>query len=189
MPEWSGLRLARSEDLPALSRLATWVWLQTYADRGVRPAFVDYLQTTFDPAAHEAWLGEEGRCWLVEEGGHLQGFLRVRLGSPCPCPLPTDPARDTGATETVDAEICQLYVAPPLARSGLGRRLLAHAREQLASRALWLSVWALNERAIAFYEAQRGRRLGETWFELEQQRHPNWIYAWPPLRPASGSLP
>ncbi|HLO95942.1 MAG TPA: GNAT family N-acetyltransferase [Burkholderiaceae bacterium] len=168
MPE---LREARAEDLPALSQLACWVWLQTYADQGVRPAFADYLQQTFSPAALGAWLGGDHRCWLIEDQGHLQGLIHVRLDSACPVAAP-GPAH---------AEVCQLYIAPVLARRGLGRALLAHAREQLPERALWLSVWALNERAVAFYERQQGRRLGETWFELEQQRHPNWIYGWPAL--------
>lgn len=170
----SELRLARAEDLPALSQLASWVWLQTYADRGVRPAFADHLRETFSPTSLRAWLGEEHRCWLVEDEGHLQGLLHAKLDSRCPV------AWQDGR----DAEVCELYVVPPLARRGLGQALLGHAREQLPECSLWLSVWAPNERAMAFYESQQGRRLGETWFELEQQRHLNWIYGWPALAQA-----
>jgi ribosomal protein S18 acetylase RimI-like enzyme len=78
-------------------------------------------------------------------------------------------------------------VAPAAARRGIGRQLMGTVRDALPDRALWLSVWALNHRALAFYEAQQGRRLGETWFELEGQQHPNWIYAWPARQPSDGA--
>ncbi|MBB2484265.1 GNAT family N-acetyltransferase [Mitsuaria sp. WAJ17] len=165
MPE---LREARAQDLPALSQLISWVWLQTYADQGVRPAFAGHLQDTFSPVALQAWLQAGHRCWLVEDAGHLQGMIHVSLDSCCPVAWQDGP----------EAEVSELYVVPPLSRHGLGRALLAHAREQLPDRALWLSVWAPNERAIAFYEREQGRRLGETWFELDRQRHLNWIYGW-----------
>ena len=174
MPE---LREASAQDLPALSQLITWVWLQTYADQGVRPAFADHLHETYSPEALEAWLEPAHRCWLAEDEGHLQGMVHVSLDSRCP----------VAWQQGQDAEVCELYVVPPLARRGLGRALLAQARGQLPGRALWLSVWAPNERAIAFYERQQARRLGETWFELEQQRHLNWIYGWPALAEGAGS--
>ena len=174
MPE---LRLARAEDLPVLSQLITWVWLQTYAEQGVKPAFAGHLRETFNPEALGAWLGEAHRCWLVEDEGNLQGLLHAKLDSRCPVAWPTGR----------DAEICELYVVPPLARRGFGQALLGHARQQLPACSLWLSVWARNERAVAFYEQQQGRRLGESWFELEQQRHLNWIYGWPPLTAAKGA--
>lgn len=173
------IRLARPADLPAVSQLAAWVWLQTYADGGVRPAFLDYLTATFGTEALATWLSPGHRCWLALEGEELLGFLHARLDRPFPVPAP--------CLGEGPAEVCQLYVAPVAARRGIGRVLMDTVRDALPDRALWLSVWALNERALAFYEAQQGRRLGETWFELEQQRHPNWIYGWPARQPAHGA--
>ncbi|WP_395672583.1 GNAT family N-acetyltransferase [Inquilinus sp.] len=122
-------------------------------------------------ARWEAILADPAQIALVAEvDGALAGF---GLAGP-----PGDPAYgDRG-------EVKYLYVGRDFARRGLGRRLLAAMAAALAERgypALGLGVVVGNDPAIAFYEAQGGRRIGAYTDPGPMWRSDNLLYAWDDL--------
>ena len=157
--------------MPRIAALARWVWLNTYAKEGVSVSFAGYIDRAFDPATLRATLPE--RMWLIEEGEYLLAWVHVDLDSACPT---------THAGPTV--EITRLYVAPSRHGQGFGRRLLAKVCEVFVDRAVWLSTWEGNAGALSFYRREGAEFWGETWFELDGQRHRNEVLAWPALKKA-----
>ncbi|MDT9001291.1 GNAT family N-acetyltransferase [Paucibacter sp. APW11] len=168
---WKIRRAVRS-DAPALSALARWVWLQTYALDGLRDSFIRYLDDSFSEARLHALIADPAQpMWLLHEGNHLLAWAHVELGAAW--------AGSGLAVGGAQAELQRLYVAPTRSGEGFGARLLQHVREALPAHAVWLRAWAGNEGALRFYRREGAQQLGETWFELEQERHRNEVLGWP----------
>jgi len=163
MPEEALLRVATEADLPRIAALARWVWLDSYADQGVSASFARYVEQAFDPAVLWRSLQREP-MWLIEDGEYLQAWAELDRSA---------------APDKI--ELSRLYVAPPCHGRGLGARLLRHVRAVNAPRRLWLSAWEGNAGALKFYRREGANLLGETWFELDGQRHRNEVLGWPAL--------
>ena len=165
------LRAANEADLLRVSALARWVWLDSYASEGVSASYANYVEQAFAPAALHALAGSH---WIVESAeGFLLAWAHVDPTANCPVP-----GIDGGV------ELAQLYIAPPCQGRGLGPRLLRHVRELDPRRPLWLSAWEGNAGALKFYRREDAEFRGETWFELDGQRHRNEVLSWPALQQA-----
>jgi diamine N-acetyltransferase len=163
MPE---LRSAVPEDLPRVAALARWVWLDSYAAHGVSAGFARYVDEAFAPDRLN------GPMWVAEENEYLLGWAQLDLQSRCPVEC-----------EASTVELKRLYVAPPCAGKGLGAKLLQLARQDHADRSLWLSAWEGNAGALKFYRREGAALWGETWFELDGQRHRNEVLGWKAFAP------
>jgi ribosomal protein S18 acetylase RimI-like enzyme len=155
----------------AIAVLHVAVWRDTYRELAP-PSAMGALDVGRRQARWQAILADPAQIALVAEiGGVLAGF---GLAGP-----PGDPAfGDRG-------EVKYLYVGRDFARRGLGRRLLAAMAAALAERgypALGLGVVVGNDPAIAFYEAQGGRRIGAYTDPGPMWRSDNLLYAWDDLR-------
>ena len=157
------LRLAQEIDLTRIAALARWVWLNSYADSGVSTGVARFVEHAFDPLLLGQSLRREP-MWIIEVGEHLQAWAEL----------------DSAASPD-NIELTRLYVAPPCCGRGLGARLLQHLRSTHRQRAFWLSAWEGNVGALRFYRREGARLLGETWFELDGQRHRNEVLGWPAL--------
>lgn len=159
--------MAGAADAANLAALSIEVWLHTYARDGIRRAFSDYVLREFTAARFTDRLSSPHEAVVkCERDGHLLGYLRLDFASVCP----TVPG--------VTTEIATLYVRSRQARQGIGSALLAHASDICRARGVagvWLCVNHENAPAIAFYEAQRFTRHGSCRFELEDERHENFI--------------
>ncbi|WP_432840729.1 N-acetyltransferase family protein [Dactylosporangium sp. CA-092794] len=122
----------------------------------------------------------EAAAWVAERDGAVVGH--VALHTP-----PEDPtlelARDaTGLPLERLALLARLFVAPELRRSGLGRVLLRHAAGQapgLGRRAV-LDVGQALRAAVALYEAEGWRRVGELHLPLDDETMLDlWVYVSP----------
>lgn len=162
-------RRARAADAARLAVLAQWVWLDSYAMRGVDAGFLPYLAESFDAGVFERLIADPHRVlWVLEEGAALQGFAQLRRGAPAPVAGATQPG----------IELERLYVAPRRTGRGYGVALLDAARSTWPEHQLWLSVWAGNEGAQRFYRREGGEVIGETSFMLDGQAHPNLVFGW-----------
>lgn len=165
------IRPGRADDASTLAVLATQVWLHTYATEGVSNEISDYVLAELTPTKFSAALGDtSSRTLVAEQRNKLIGFAVVRLNAPCPVaggPL---------------AELQTLYVQAPFIGTGLGKRLLQNAEavaRQHCDAALWLTVNAQNQRAIAFYDHLGYRKAGTAYFVIGAQRHENHVLLGP----------
>ena len=140
------LRPLTDDDVDALAAMHVRTWQVGYA--GIMPAEV---LDTLDPAAfaesrrsRNAWPGAQ--TVVAEDGGTIVGFTSFGPHR-----------RQHGGPEPVDGigEIYAIYVAPERWGTGVGRALMAAARDGLAAAGnaevrLW--VLAENARARRFYE-------------------------------------
>jgi diamine N-acetyltransferase len=159
--------LASRADAANLAALSIEVWLHTYAREGIRKAFSDYVLREFTAERFADHLCDKKKAIVkCERGDHLLGYLRMDFDVPCPT-LPE-----------LTTEVATLYVRARHARQGIGSGLLAQATDICRARGIagfWLCVNHENTPAIAFYEAQRFQRNGSDYFELEGERHENFI--------------
>ncbi len=164
------LRRARAADADLLASLAQWVWLDSYAPEGVDRRTLPYLAASFTPAVFEQRVADPAcALWVLENGaGVLSGFAQLRCGVPAPVP---------GAQPDVELE--RLYVAPPCTGRGLGRELLAAARNTWAGRPIWLSVWVGNAGAQRFDQREGATVIGRTHFILDGEAIDNLVFAFP----------
>jgi len=164
------LRPAVPADAPAIAALHVAVWRDTYRDLAP-PEAAAALDVARRQARWEAILADPAQIALVAEvDGGLAGF---GLAGP-----PGDPAFGGRG------EVKYLYVGRDFARRGIGRRLLATLAAAMGERgyaALGLGVVVGNDPAIAFYEAQGGRRIGSYADPGPLWRSVNLLYAWDDL--------
>jgi GNAT superfamily N-acetyltransferase len=145
------IREATPEDARAVAAVKVRAWRAAYGD--VLPAGVlDALDARVEEVEWRAYLAAlppGDRLWLAVDDGVVLGFARTGVCS-------DDDLVGGGA-----GEVHGLYVEPGRIGTGIGRRLLEHALEDLAARGLEPAVlWQFvgNSRAEAFYE-RAGLRL------------------------------
>jgi diamine N-acetyltransferase len=165
----SSLRLARASDAECLAALSVHVWLNTYADAGVSDHMARYVLSEFAPVGFRRLLADANVAVVVAEAAEgLAGYALLRFGVECP-----------GRVEPT-CELEKLYVLPRFTRSGIGSRLLAASQnlvqDRTKTRGLWLSVYAHNEAALAFYRKHGCERMGSIDFELGGERHENYVF-------------
>ncbi|MGI9217725.1 MAG: GNAT family N-acetyltransferase [Hydrogenophaga sp.] len=160
-------RPATTSDTLTLSALATQVFLDTYATRGISSELAREAATVYAPAVFGQRLRDASvELWLATSGGHAVGFVDVAFATACPVP-------GVGG-----AEVFRLYVQRPFLRQGVGRALLAEAERIACGRGagdVWLTAWVGNERALAFYRAQGYRDVGATEYVIEGTSHENRV--------------
>jgi diamine N-acetyltransferase len=166
-------RAAVPEDALCIGVLAMQVFLDTYAIEGIRPDLAREALAGYSPDAFAARLADRHVSFvLAESPGHLVGFAEVHRGSPCP------------ADPKAAVELVRLYVQQPFQRQGIGVALLRHAEAQAAAggaRALWLSAWCGNDRALAFYPAVGYKDVGGAEHLIEGRAYPNRLFLKSPL--------
>lgn len=162
------LRDGAADDLPQLCVLATHVFVHTYCSDGLRPDQAREALSVYSVAAFERRLGAGHRFTLAMAGEHLLGFAETAATEAVPAP-------EVGGS----LELVRLYVAPGSQGRGLGRTLLRRA-EQLAGegghRGLWLTAWAENAKARAFYTAEGYGDVGRWDYVFEDQAYENRVY-------------
>jgi diamine N-acetyltransferase len=154
-------RMAVPQDALCLSVLATQVFLDTYATRGIRPAVAREVRQHLSEQAFAGFLaGPRGAILVAELADHLLGFAQLTHGQTHALLPPEAPA----------AELNRLYVQRPFLGKGLGKELLARsealAREEGAD-LLWLTAWTGNASALRFYESQGYRDVGASLYTFE----------------------
>ncbi len=163
-------RRAVAADAGAIAALAATVWITTYCTAGIPADYAAYVLAEFTaPAIAAAIAKPDAVFWVAESTEGIVGFADLRLG-----------ARSEHLSAAQQAEVARLYVLDRFARQGIGRTLLAHCRTTAADHgatALWLSMYAGNDRARAFYLAQGWTKVGTLAFNLAGKSYPNDVFA------------
>lgn len=167
MPEDFIYRRATTADALPLSTLATQVFLDTYATQGINEALAREAATVYAAEVFERRLRDAAvELWMVEAGGYTVGFVDIAFATSCPVP------------GVHGAEVFRLYVQRPFLRRGLGRALMARAGASARARgldAIWLTVWAGNHAALAFYQSLGFRDIGTTEYVIGDVGHENRV--------------
>ncbi len=163
------LRLATATDALCIGVLGTQVYLDTYATDGIRPSLAREVLAELSVGAVERAFAEPAARFVVaERAGHLVGFAHVML----------DEAHAL-VTSSRAAKLHRLYVQERFTGRGLGTTLLRRA-ESVArgdgARALWLTSWIGNRRALAFYPRCGYRDIGRTDHVFENESHENRVF-------------
>ena len=158
---------ATTADAQTLSTLATQVFLDTYATHGINDALARQVATVYSPEVFERRLRDEDvDLQLVASGGNTVGFVDIAFATRCPVP------------GVRGAEVFRLYVQRPFLRCGLGRKLMAKAEASARARGLetlWLTAWAGNHGALAFYQSLGFRDIGTTEHVIDGVGHDNRV--------------
>lgn len=165
-------RRATEADAPALAALAAAVWITTYCEQGVPTDYAEYVLAEFTAAQFAGTIAAPATVfWLAEAPEGPVGFVHLRLG-----------ARTEHLRDAQQAEVSRLYLLDRFARRGLGRALLQRchaAAAEAGATALWLTMYAGNDRARAFYHALGWRKVGDCAFTLADKSYPNDVLAIP----------
>ncbi len=166
------IRTGTADDALCIAALATQTFLDTYANDGVRADLAREVFALCSASAFEAHLREpQTEFLLAVRGPHLLGFAQLHLAQ-----------RPAGATAHAGCEIVRLYVQPNQKRRGIGRALMdaAHRRSRAqGAAATWLTAWAENHRARAFYAAIGYRDVGALPYVWEDQTYENRLLVRP----------
>ncbi len=162
------LREGGTADLAQLCVLATHVFVDTYCTGGLRPDQAREALAAYAVPAFERRLAAGHRYTLAVCGEHLLGFAETVASQAAPLAKLTDAL-----------ELARLYVDPGFQGRGIGRLLLSEA-EALAQAGghagLWLTAWAGNAKARAFYRTVGYADLGRWDYVFEDQVYENRIY-------------
>ncbi len=146
------VREATKDDCAKLALLSIRVWLDTYAQEGIKTEYADYVLSTFTADYFlEILNNTKYRVLVSEENEILHGYVMVNLESNYQTP-------ESGF------EVEKLYVDNLFKGKGVGKKLLKSMEDQFG-RKYWLYTWVKNE-SNGFYEHLGFSRIGSLTFEF-----------------------
>ncbi|WP_448216722.1 N-acetyltransferase family protein [Endozoicomonas sp. 2B-B] len=161
------IRIAETKDSSDIAALSIQIWLDTYAKRGVRKSISQYVLSEFTEQNIEIKLSSENEVYFIAiEDDHLVEYLSLNVSARCP------------VTGSKKPELDRLYIQESFTGKGLGSKLLQEALTFCSSAGLeqlWLTVFHENTRALKFYEKHGFKEIGLTYFELENEKHKNYV--------------
>ena len=163
-------RQAEAADALCIGVLATQVFLDTYATNGIRPSLAREVLEHLSTDAVSLLLADPATVFIVAEAScHMIGFAQLTLGA----------THELAASET-SAELTRLYVHQSFTGKGLGTALLRRAESCAVENGpctLWLTAWADNYRAIAFYSSRGYADIGAELYVYEDDRYDVRVFA------------
>ncbi len=157
------IRSIETTDFENLTALSIQVWLHTYAKNGVRKDMAQYVLTRFTPEYFESiYYAGHQKLYVATEDDHLIGFITIDLDASC------ELHGDLGY------EIVTFYIQEYFQGKGIGKLLLDHVFH-LYEHKSWLTTWVHNHDAIGFYQHLGFQIEGNTYFDLDGEKHNNYI--------------
>jgi diamine N-acetyltransferase len=165
------IRRATAGDATLLARIGAELFTTAFGAQNDPNDLRAHLAKTFSPAAQRAELAETDRViWIAESTDRAPaGYAMLKRG-----------AESSAVTANHPAEIQRFYVAPAFQGRGLAQELMSTCVEQAhewGCDAVWLGVWELNPRAIAFYEKSGFRKVGRQDFMVGSDRQHDHVMA------------
>ncbi|HMC53935.1 MAG TPA: GNAT family N-acetyltransferase [Gemmatimonadaceae bacterium] len=163
------IRLATAADAALVARLGAALFAQAVAERNSAEDMRDYLTHAFGESVQARELADTNmRTWIAEDGdGVAVGYVQLRQESQPP----------VGSLQR-PAELARIYSDARWHGRGVGPALLetcVAAARAAGATDLWLAVWKLNPRGIAFYEKHGFRIVGQQIFQLGTETQTDWV--------------
>jgi ribosomal protein S18 acetylase RimI-like enzyme len=138
------IRRAGEADAARVAEFAQRTFVETFAVDNTTENMAAHVAKSFGPAIQLGEIRDANSVTLLAElGGEVAGFAQVRRGHVPRC-----------VTGDAPVELQRFYVDRPFHGRGIAQRLMQAVEDvarELGGRTLWLGVWELNPRAIAFY--------------------------------------
>ena len=170
------IRQATAQDNGLLAQIGAETFYDSYAADNTAEDMADYLERAFSPEKQAAELADPASRFLIAElEGEVVGYARVMFG---PAPAVVGGQRPL--------EINRLYARKAWIGQGLGGRLMQGCLDEAARAGcdvVWLDVWQLNPRAIAFYRKWGFAVVGTTNYQLGNDVQDDFLMARPVDRP------
>jgi diamine N-acetyltransferase len=164
------VRHATEQDAAELAVLAERTFRATFGDSNGAEDMDLHCRKTYGREIQAREIRDAARTTLVcHVGDRLVGYGQLRWGVPPNCVKGVRPA-----------EIQRLYVDAPWHGKGVAGALMTslfEAARQGGADVAWLGVWERNPRAIAFYEKNGFRRVGDHSFLLGNDPQRDWVLA------------
>lgn len=161
-------------DEHALALVGQATFLETFAGVLDGADILAHCHTQHTAAVYAAWLGERaGLLWLAETTAGLApiGYFGLRAAE-----LPAPDVRET------DIELKRIYVLKRFQGTGVGDALMDRAittARDFGKTRLLLGVYALNERAIAFYQRRGFQPVATRRFPVGHNTYEDTVFALP----------
>lgn len=165
------IRRATKGDAAMLARVGAELFTTAFGPQNDPNDLREYLAKAFSPAVQQAELADIDRITLIAESANAgpAGYAMLRRG-----------ARSETVVANHPAEVQRFYVTPAFQGRGLAQELMSACVDQAkewSCDALWLGVWELNPRAIAFYEKCGFRKVGRQYFMVGSDRQHDYVMA------------
>ncbi len=163
------IRRATTGDAPLLARVGAELFTAAFGAQNNPDDLNAHLAKTFSPAKQRDELADPDRAtWIAEmpDGGPA-GYAMLKRA-----------ATSVAVAANHPAEVERFYVASAFHGRGLAQALMAACVEQAREwgcDAVWLGVWELNPRAIAFYEKCGFRKAGRQHFMVGADRQQDFV--------------
>lgn len=167
MQEEITYRKATLSDTLKLSVLYKQVYIQTYGREGVSDEFANFITKQFSVERLGQIISDHPDNIIVAAyKDNLVGVAEIEFEKKSP------------RGNIIAPELSKLYILEWFCGKGIGYRLLAEAEQVVASRGIgemWLWVLETNARAIAFYERQQYKWIGNASFQMETNKYENKV--------------
>jgi ribosomal protein S18 acetylase RimI-like enzyme len=167
-------RIAEPQDARALADFAGRLFVESYRPWMEEAELQDYIAARLNVDALTAELRDAACTTYLafDDNEDIAGYAQVAIGNWPDCALPA----------SQPAELRRIYVdqrwhGQQIASALLSRVLRAAGQHHCD--VLWLAVWEINERAIAFYEKHRFREVGRQGFPIGSEIQTDLVLARP----------
>lgn len=159
------IRQAETSDGKNLASLSIQVWLDTYAQEGVKSSYTDYIFEYFTQKEFENRIeNKRYEIFVAVQGKYLLGYIMLDFAS-------------FHKTENNGFEIERLYVSRHVKGQGIGKKLLAKMADK-CGKTSWLTANVINIDAIEFYKHLGFEDIDEILFILDGEKLENRVLAW-----------
>lgn len=167
----AGIRRGVTADAEPLSRFMAASFVDAFGDLNEPAHLQAFLAASYNPARQRQELVDPAIVTLLAEiDGGMAGYAQVRAGNYLP-PCVSGPA---------PIELWRFYVGSTWIGRGVARPLMDAAKAEARARGgqtLWLGVWEINARAIAFYRKAGFTEVGTHHFDVGGDRQTDLVMA------------
>ena len=153
------IRLATAADIDLLAEIGAETFRDTFKDQNSPENMALYLAESFGHQQQALELADPASCFLIAEvASEPVGYAHLK-GAHAPVEI----------SGRKPMEIARIYARKAWIGKGIGARLMQACLSQAAQEdcdVVWLGVWELNPRAIAFYREWGFREVGTHVFQL-----------------------
>jgi GNAT superfamily N-acetyltransferase len=161
------IRKAQPSDSYRLSVLYKQVYIQTYATEGISTEYADFINKQFSVERLENTINKHpDNISVAEYRENLVGVAELEFEKKCP------------VDNIIAPELNKLYILEWFCGKGIGQELLKAAEETVRSKGIkemWLWVYLFNKRAIAFYEKQEYKWIGNAFLDIGINKYENKV--------------